>query len=167
MRARALDESEMMEEYGYSGLDQVLGDEDAHVSGDEDALETYTAQASIGEINKGVTNHKNLESSDTTLLVFGNGDGGGGALPKMLENLRRARAAANNYRDLPPVSMGTDSLAGASQTLARDPGFFQGLGAFVDWQPLIIVNCTAVARSLPVACLDKKTNVRVHEWNAQ
>ncbi|KIM65521.1 glycoside hydrolase family 38 protein [Scleroderma citrinum Foug A] len=70
-------------------------------------VETYTAQASIGEINKGVTNHKNLESSDTALLVFGNGDGGGGALPKMLENLRRARAAANNYRDLPSVSMGT------------------------------------------------------------
>jgi len=27
-----------MEKYGYSRLDQVLGDEDAHVSGNEDAL---------------------------------------------------------------------------------------------------------------------------------
>lgn len=54
-------------------------------------------------MNKGVTNHKvsftplvisvaqsrqNLESNDSALLVFGNGDGGGGALPKMLENVR-------------------------------------------------------------------------------
>lgn len=31
---------------------------------------------------------KNLESNDTALLVFGNGDGGGGPLPKMLENVR-------------------------------------------------------------------------------
>lgn len=30
---------------------------------------------------------KNLESNDSALLVFGNGDGGGGALPKMLENV--------------------------------------------------------------------------------
>ena len=27
-----------MGEYSYSGLDQVLGDEDAHVSGNEEAL---------------------------------------------------------------------------------------------------------------------------------
>jgi len=53
-------------------------------------VDTYTAQATVGDVNKAVTNHKNLESDDTALLVFGNvfgnGDGGGGALPKMLEN---------------------------------------------------------------------------------
>ncbi|KAI5983893.1 glycoside hydrolase family 38 protein, partial [Pisolithus albus] len=49
----------------------------------------------------------NLESNNTALLVFGNGDGGGGALPKMLENLRRIRAVTNNHRELPPVSMGS------------------------------------------------------------
>ncbi|KAG6332318.1 hypothetical protein ID866_6771 [Astraeus odoratus] len=70
-------------------------------------VDTYTAQATVGEVNKGVMNHKNLESNDTALLVFGNGDGGGGALPKMLENLRRIRAVTNNHRDLPPVSMGS------------------------------------------------------------
>ncbi|EGN94808.1 glycoside hydrolase family 38 protein [Serpula lacrymans var. lacrymans S7.3] len=69
-------------------------------------VDTYTAQASVGDVNKGVTNHKNLESNDTALLVFGNGDGGGGALPKMLENLRRIRAATNGHRDLPSVNMG-------------------------------------------------------------
>lgn len=50
--------------------------------------DTYTAQATVDDIRKGVTNHKNLESSDTALLVFGNGDGGGGPLNKMLENVR-------------------------------------------------------------------------------
>ncbi|KAH7908394.1 glycoside hydrolase family 38 protein [Hygrophoropsis aurantiaca] len=70
-------------------------------------VDTYTAQATVGDINKGITNHKNLESNDTALLVFGNGDGGGGALPKMLENLRRIRATTNNHRELPPVSMGS------------------------------------------------------------
>ncbi|KAI0085525.1 glycoside hydrolase family 38 protein [Irpex rosettiformis] len=69
-------------------------------------VDTYTAQATVGDVNKGITNHKNLESSDTALLVFGNGDGGGGPLSKMLENLRRIRATGNNYRELPPVSMG-------------------------------------------------------------
>ncbi|KAI6019052.1 glycoside hydrolase family 38 protein [Pisolithus microcarpus] len=69
-------------------------------------VDTYTAQANVGEVNKAISNHKNLESNDTALLVFGNGDGGGGALPKMLENLRRIRAVTNNHRELPPVSMG-------------------------------------------------------------
>jgi hypothetical protein len=31
---------------------------------------------------------KNLESTSNALLVFGNGDGGGGPLAKMLENVR-------------------------------------------------------------------------------
>ncbi|PPR01817.1 hypothetical protein CVT24_001681 [Panaeolus cyanescens] len=69
-------------------------------------VDTYTAQATVGDVNKGLTNHKNLESSDRSLLVFGNGDGGGGPLAKMLENLRRIRATTNTHRELPPVSMG-------------------------------------------------------------
>ncbi|KIK63743.1 glycoside hydrolase family 38 protein [Collybiopsis luxurians FD-317 M1] len=69
-------------------------------------VDTYTAQATVGDVQKGITNHKNLESSDTSLLVFGNGDGGGGPLAKMLENLRRIRATNNHSRDLPPINMG-------------------------------------------------------------
>ncbi|PPQ95115.1 hypothetical protein CVT25_011658 [Psilocybe cyanescens] len=69
-------------------------------------VDTYTAQATVGDVNKGITNHKNLESSDKSLLVFGNGDGGGGPLAKMLENLRRMRAVTNTHRELPPVNMG-------------------------------------------------------------
>ncbi|KAF5362894.1 hypothetical protein D9758_007045 [Tetrapyrgos nigripes] len=69
-------------------------------------VDTYTAQATVGDVNKGLSNHKNVESSDKALLVFGNGDGGGGPLAKMLENLRRIRATNNNYRELPPINMG-------------------------------------------------------------
>ncbi|KAK7035350.1 Glycoside hydrolase, 38 vacuolar alpha mannosidase [Paramarasmius palmivorus] len=69
-------------------------------------VDTYTAQATAGDVNKGITNHKNIESSDTSLLVFGNGDGGGGPLAKMLENLRRIRATNNHHRELPPINMG-------------------------------------------------------------
>ncbi|KDQ11808.1 glycoside hydrolase family 38 protein [Botryobasidium botryosum FD-172 SS1] len=69
-------------------------------------VDTYTAQATVGDVRKATTNHKNLESTDTALLVFGNGDGGGGPLAPMLENLRRIRATANNSRDITPVSMG-------------------------------------------------------------
>jgi len=69
-------------------------------------VDTYTAQATTGDVRKAVNNHKNLESSDMGLLVFGNGDGGGGPLAKMLENLRRIRAAGNNSRELPLVKMG-------------------------------------------------------------
>lgn len=54
-------------------------------------IDTYTAQATVGDIMKGQTNHKNLESTDSALLVFGNGDGGGGPLAKMLENVRHFR----------------------------------------------------------------------------
>ncbi|TFK68127.1 glycoside hydrolase family 38 protein [Pluteus cervinus] len=69
-------------------------------------VDTYTAQATVGDVMKGLTNHKNVESSDKALLVFGNGDGGGGPLNKMLENLRRIRAVNNNFRELPPINMG-------------------------------------------------------------
>ncbi|CAL1697504.1 unnamed protein product [Somion occarium] len=65
-----------------------------------------TPVATVGDVHKGITNHKNLESSDISLLVFGNGDGGGGPLAKMLDNLRRTRAASNESRELPPVDMG-------------------------------------------------------------
>lgn len=41
-----------------------------------------------GELIKGITNNKNLGVTDQALLLFGNGDGGGGPTPKMLEKVR-------------------------------------------------------------------------------
>ena len=87
--------------------------------------------------NPGITTpEQNLESSGTSLLVFGNGDGGGGPLAKMLENvspailakipvliaveqLRRIRATSNKSRDLPPVNMG-HSVDEFFDVLAKD-----------------------------------------------
>jgi len=42
----------------------------------------------------------------TRRLTFGNGDGGGGPLAPMLENLRRCRAVANENGEIPKVKMG-------------------------------------------------------------
>ncbi|KAF9516132.1 glycoside hydrolase family 38 protein [Hydnum rufescens UP504] len=70
-------------------------------------VDTYNAQANVDDIRRGMNNNKNIESSDTALLVFGNGDGGGGPLAQMLESLRRIRAAGNQTRDIPLVGMGT------------------------------------------------------------
>ncbi|KAI0753803.1 hypothetical protein C8Q74DRAFT_1373733 [Fomes fomentarius] len=64
-------------------------------------VDTYTAQATVGDINKGVTNHK----------------------------LRRIRATSNNSRDLPPVNMGHsvdeffDVLADDSKAGAKLPNW--------------------------------------------
>ncbi|CAE6482312.1 unnamed protein product [Rhizoctonia solani] len=89
-------------------------------------VDTYTAQATTGDVRKAVNNHKNLESSDMGLLVFGNGDGGGGPLAKMLENLRRVRAAGNNSRELPLVNMG-HTTEEFFDRLEKESGYGSGL----------------------------------------
>ena len=45
----------------------------------------------VGDLIRSVSQHKNLGEDTTSLLVFGNGDGGGGPLAEMLEKLRRCR----------------------------------------------------------------------------
>ncbi|KAG0143248.1 hypothetical protein CROQUDRAFT_661493 [Cronartium quercuum f. sp. fusiforme G11] len=71
-------------------------------------VDTYNSQATPADVIKAITNHKDLESSDKSLLVFGNGDGGGGPLAPMLESLRRVRAAANHTPEagIPKVTLG-------------------------------------------------------------
>ncbi|KAG8962336.1 Glycoside hydrolase, 38 vacuolar alpha mannosidase [Tulasnella sp. 419] len=69
-------------------------------------VDTYNAQATVGDVRRGIWNHKNLESGDTALLPFGNGDGGGGPLNRMLESLRRIRAVANENHEIPVVTVG-------------------------------------------------------------
>ena len=68
--------------------------------------ETYTAQANVGDLIRSVSQHKNLGEDTTSLLVFGNGDGGGGPLAQMLEKLRRCRGVSNTIGRLPKFKMG-------------------------------------------------------------
>ncbi|CAH7683510.1 glycosyl hydrolases family 38 N-terminal domain-domain-containing protein [Phakopsora pachyrhizi] len=71
-------------------------------------VDTYNAQANMFDVMKAITNHKDLEWSDKSLVVYGNGDGGGGPLALMIESLRRVRAVANNSPSsgIPKVTVG-------------------------------------------------------------
>ncbi|KAI9490397.1 galactose mutarotase-like domain-containing protein [Zychaea mexicana] len=67
--------------------------------------ETYNAQCTPEELIRTVRNHRDKEYSNTSLLVYGNGDGGGGPLASMIERLRRMK----NVDGLPKVEMGAPS----------------------------------------------------------
>lgn len=69
-------------------------------------VNTYNAKATVDDALNGIKLHKNLEVTDISLLPFGNGDGGGGALAPMLENLRRLRSVANEHPELPKIGYG-------------------------------------------------------------
>jgi alpha-mannosidase len=49
--------------------------------------DTYNAQCDYSELMKGARGHKNLAVTDKSLLLYGNGDGGGGPTPRMLEKV--------------------------------------------------------------------------------
>ena len=68
--------------------------------------ETYTADANFGDVRRSVTQHKSLDQDNTSLLVFGKGDGGGGPTRDMMEKLRRQRGIADTTGLLPRVHMG-------------------------------------------------------------
>lgn len=51
-------------------------------------VDSYNSQVNFPEIVKGVQNNKTLEVTDQCLLLFGNGDGGGGPTAWMLEKVR-------------------------------------------------------------------------------
>ena len=68
--------------------------------------ETYTADAHFGDVRRSVTQHKSLDQDNTSLLVFGKGDGGGGPTWEMLEKLRRCRGLSDTIGLLPRVHMG-------------------------------------------------------------
>ncbi|KAJ3042014.1 hypothetical protein HDV00_008306 [Rhizophlyctis rosea] len=53
--------------------------------------DTYTAQVNVEEVNRCVTNNKDKPYSNKSLLLYGNGDGGGGPLPDMLRRLDRLK----------------------------------------------------------------------------
>lgn len=68
--------------------------------------ETYTASAHFGDVKRSVTQHKSMDRDNTSLLVFGKGDGGGGPVYGHLEKLRRCRGLSDKVGLLPRVKMG-------------------------------------------------------------
>jgi alpha-mannosidase len=68
--------------------------------------ETYTADAHFGDVKRSVTQHKSMDQDNTSLLVFGKGDGGGGPTREMLDKLRRCRGISDQIGLLPRVTMG-------------------------------------------------------------
>lgn len=68
--------------------------------------ETYTASAHFGDVKRSVSQHKSMDQDNTSLLVFGKGDGGGGPTFEHLEKLRRCRGISDNVGLLPRVKMG-------------------------------------------------------------
>jgi alpha-mannosidase len=68
--------------------------------------ETYTADAHFGDVKRSVTQHKSMDQDNTSLLVFGKGDGGGGPTREMLDKLRRCRGISDQIGLLPRVKMG-------------------------------------------------------------
>ncbi|WVF71778.1 hypothetical protein IAT40_006586 [Kwoniella sp. CBS 6097] len=69
-------------------------------------VDTYNATANYKELIKGATKNKNLGVTDECLLLFGNGDGGGGPTPLMLNKLQRLGSAAKYNREMPPMKIG-------------------------------------------------------------
>lgn len=65
--------------------------------------DTYTANSSVEELMKNVTNHKDKGRSNSTLYLFGEGDGGGGPQFAHVERLLRA----TDFDGLPKVKFST------------------------------------------------------------
>ncbi|KAF2836234.1 glycoside hydrolase family 38 protein [Patellaria atrata CBS 101060] len=68
--------------------------------------ETYTASAHFGDVKRSITQHKSMDQDNTSLLVFGKGDGGGGPTWEHIEKLRRLRGISDTVGLLPRVKMG-------------------------------------------------------------
>ena len=68
--------------------------------------ETYTAEAHFGDVKRSITQHKSMDQDNTSLLVFGKGDGGGGPTFEHIEKLRRQRGMSDTVGLLPRVTIG-------------------------------------------------------------
>jgi alpha-mannosidase len=67
--------------------------------------ETYDAQVTAAELKRSITNHGNLAEDNQSLLLFGNGDGGGGPLASMLERERRFEALSDTIGGVPRLAI--------------------------------------------------------------
>lgn len=68
--------------------------------------ETYTADANFGDIKRSITQHKTMRVDNTSLLLFGKGDGGGGPTWQQFEKLRRCAGISNTVGGIPKVKLG-------------------------------------------------------------
>jgi alpha-mannosidase len=84
--------------------------------------DTYSSQADVADLLKGAREYKDHDRSRASLLLFGHGDGGGGATRRMLEVLRRAR----DLQGLPRT------------TIERPDQFFERLASEVTDRPTVV-----------------------------
>ena len=68
--------------------------------------ETYTAEANFGDVKRSISQHKTMAVDNSSLLVFGKGDGGGGPTWQHLEKLRRCAGISNTIGGIPKVKLG-------------------------------------------------------------
>ena len=67
------------------------GIDGSEVLGHFPPADTYSSEATVPELRSSARAYRDHDSSATSLLLFGHGDGGGGPTRTMLETLRRAR----------------------------------------------------------------------------
>ncbi|OKO97913.1 Alpha-mannosidase [Penicillium subrubescens] len=69
-------------------------------------VRTYTAECTVADVQRCVTNHLSMDQDYTSLMAFGKGDGGGGPTWQHLERLRRCRGVSDTVGLLPRVHVG-------------------------------------------------------------
>lgn len=69
-------------------------------------VRTYTAEGTVADIQRCITNHLSMDQDHTSLMAFGKGDGGGGPTWQHLERLRRCRGVSDTVGLLPRVHVG-------------------------------------------------------------
>ncbi len=81
------------------------GDDGSELLAHFPPADTYNSAADVAELLQTAREYRNAEQSNTSLLVYGYGDGGGGPTREMLETLRRAR----DLQGLPRTRFGSPS----------------------------------------------------------
>lgn len=69
-------------------------------------VRTYTAEGTVADVQRCITNHLSMDQDHTSLMAFGKGDGGGGPTWQHLERLRRCRGVSDTVGLLPRVHVG-------------------------------------------------------------
>jgi alpha-mannosidase len=69
-------------------------------------VRTYTAEGTVADVQRCLTNHLSMDQDHTSLMAFGKGDGGGGPTWQHLERLRRCRGVSDTVGLLPRVHVG-------------------------------------------------------------